>query len=276
LAACPEHRLMNHAADIMVMFDKRRCHELLSRAGHPVPRSLGAIESFEELVERMKQAECRRVFVKLAHGSSASGAVAYQTDGRRHQATTTVEMVQRNGELHLYNSRRIRVYRELDEIAALIDALCRHRVHVEQWLPKAGIDGHAFDLRVVVIGGQARHTVVRMSRSPMTNLHLLNRRGSVDAVRARMDPAAWAAALRTCEAVMRSFPASLYGGIDLLVTPDYRHHAVLEINAFGDLLPDLLWEGLDTYAAEILALIAPLPAFSPSGRPTRTPERLNA
>ena len=45
-------------------------------------------------------------------------------------------------------------------------------------MPKAGLAGHVFDLRVVVIAGRARHAVVRMSRGPMTNLHLLNRRGA--------------------------------------------------------------------------------------------------
>ena len=74
----------------------------------------------------------------------------------------------------------------------------------------------------------------------MTNLHLLNTRGEADAVRARMGPEAWEGAMGTCEPVMRCFPGSLYAGIDLLITPDFRRHAVLEVNAFGDLLPGVL------------------------------------
>ena len=256
LAGCPGHRLMNAPADIAAMFDKRHCHQRLSQAGIPVPRGLGPVRSFDELVECMRQAGCYRVFVKLAHGSSASGVVACQSDGQRHQATTTVEMVRERGELRLYNSRRIHVYREHREIADLIDALCRHRVHVEQWLPKAGFDNRTFDLRVVVIGAEARHVVVRMSRSPMTNLHLLNARGDMEAILARMGSTAWDAARRTCERVMDCFAGSLYAGIDLLVASGYRRHAVLEVNAFGDLLPGILYDGLDTYAAEVLVLLA--------------------
>ena len=75
--------------------------------------------------------------------------------------------------------------KQLPEIAALIDALCSHRVHVEEWIPKAGLDGHTLDLRVVVIDGTARQIVARLSRSPMTNLHLLNERGDPAAVRER-------------------------------------------------------------------------------------------
>ena len=250
----PLHQWMNSPAEIALMFDKIACHQALSSRGSPVAPGLSAINSFDELGERMKEQNWRRVFVKLAHGSSASGVVAYQTDGRRHQATTTVETARQNGELRLYNSRRIRIYRDWREIAELIDALCRHRVHVEQWLPKAGFDNRTFDLRVVVIAGRACHTVARLSRSPMTNLHLLNERGDEDVVRERVGRAAWDAALRNCELAMECFPGSMYAGIDLLFTPDYRRQVVIEVNAFGDLLPGVFWQGQETYAAELLAM----------------------
>jgi glutathione synthase/RimK-type ligase-like ATP-grasp enzyme len=248
-------RWMNHPRDIAVMFDKGICHARLVRAGVPVPESLGTVGSFDELDAVMSQAGCGRVFVKPTHGSSASGVVAYEVRGSRHQATTTVEMISVNGELRLYNSLRMRVYRDRRQIVCLIDALCRHGVHLERWVPKAGIDRHTFDLRLVVIGGQTRHAVVRQSQSPITNLHLMNMRGNLDAVLARLGEARWQAVRETCERAMTCFAGSLYGGIDLLLTPDYRHHKVLEINAFGDLLPHLLWNGMDTYQAEVQALL---------------------
>jgi hypothetical protein len=81
LAGCPAHRLMNAPTDIKVMFDKPRCHRRLERNGVPVPCGLGTVRSFDELGARMKQTGCHRVFVKLAYGSSASGVVAYRTNG---------------------------------------------------------------------------------------------------------------------------------------------------------------------------------------------------
>jgi hypothetical protein len=259
LARCPPHALTSRPAEVEILFDKCRCQERFARHGIPVPRGLGPVRSFEGLHERMRQTGCRRVFVKLAHGSSASGVVAYQTSGARRQALTTVEMVREHGELRLYNSRRIRRYHKPAEVADLIDALAREGVRVEEWVPKAGLDEHVFDLRVVVIAGRARHVVVRMSRSPMTNLHLLNRRGDLSAVIERMGPEAWQAVCRTCERAAAVFPASLHVGVDLLIAPDFRRHAVLEGNAFGDLLPGVLSEGVDTYEAEIRALTAPVP-----------------
>lgn len=254
LSRCPPHRVMNCAAELLVMFDKPRCRAVLAERGLPVPFALGRIRSFAELREAMLAAGLRQVFVKLAHGSSASGTVAYRTDGTRHRAYTTVERVEVHGEVRLYNTRRIRVLDTEREIAAVVEALCRHHVHVEEWVPKAGIDGHTFDLRVLTIAGRARHTVVRKSRTPITNLHLLNPRGEVEPVRARMSEAAWAEAMRTCEAVAGCFPESLHAGIDLAILSGYQRHAVLEVNGFGDLLPGVLHQGVDTYTAEIEAI----------------------
>jgi glutathione synthase/RimK-type ligase-like ATP-grasp enzyme len=250
------HHLMNSPAEIALMFDKPACRQRLCESGVPVPQSLGTVSSFEELRMAMRTQGCARVFVKLAHGSSASGVVAYQTDnGVRHRALTTVEMVRRDGETILYNSRRLRAYDDEREIAALIDELCRHRVYAEHWFPKAGIKNRTFDLRVVVIAGTARHTVVRLSRHTLTNLHLLNGRSSPEAVVSRMDQTEWLNSLHTCERVMKVvLPRTLYAGIDLAIAPNFRGHSVLEVNAFGDLLPGVLHEGLDTYAAELAYL----------------------
>lgn len=256
LAACPHHTLMNTPADIAEMFDKPRCQARLRASGLPTPRSFGVIASYNDLMERMQQADCRRVFVKLTHGSSASGVVAYRTEGTRHQAITTVEMVRNNGSLTLYNTRRIQTMCDPVTIAEMIDALCRHRACAEEWIPKAGLDGHAFDLRVVVIGGRACHSVARLSRHPITNLHLLNQRRTWEVARAHIGTEAADAALRTCESAAGCFPQSLYAGVDLLFAPGFRRHALLELNAFGDLLPGTLHSGCDTYTTEILAALS--------------------
>lgn len=247
LARCPPSVVLNPPDDVALLFDKVRCQDAFARAGIPVPRGLDPVRSYAELRERMRAANCNRVFVKLAHGSSASGVVAYQSNGA---ALTTVEMVRAGGELRLYNSRRLQRYHDP---ADLIDALAREGVRVEEWLPKATLGDHEFDLRVVVIAGTAQHIVVRTSRTPMTNLHLGNERGDLAALVAQLPPDAWSAALRTCERAAGVIPGSLQVGVDLLIGPDQRH-AVLEANAFGDLLPGVLCAGLDTYEAEVRAV----------------------
>lgn len=145
-----------------------------------------------------------RVFLKPAHGSSASGVVALETaGGGRLRAATSVERTE-DGRLH--NSLRVRRVTSEREAAALVDALAPDGLHVERWWPKASLDGAPADLRVVVVAGRATHAVVRTGRSPMTNLHLGGRRGDPAAVAAAAGPR-WADALETCERAAACFPA---------------------------------------------------------------------
>jgi hypothetical protein len=252
--APPGVRWVNHPEDVAALFDKRLCHRLCAGAGVALPAALNPARSFEELLCRMEQAGCLRVFVKLACGSSAAGVVAFRTGGGRMQAVTTAEMVWQQGRLWLYNSRSIRCYERPGEIEPLIDALCREGVQVEEWLPKASIDGEGFDLRVLVVAGRAGHVVPRFGPHPMTNLHLLNRRGDPDRVRAEIPDEAWASAVAACERAAGLFARCHHVGVDVLLTPSFRRHAVLEQNAFGDLLPGALWRGLTTHDAELAAL----------------------
>ena len=251
---CPT---MNHPQDIAAMFDKPLCHERFSRHGIPVPRSLGVIHNYDRLREQMQRQECDRVFVKLSHGSAASGVVAYHSSARGESAITTVERVREDRQTLLYNSRKIRHYTRREEIADIINILTAEGVQVEEWLPKAHLQGCGFDVRVVVINGQAQHIVVRLGKSPMTNLHLGNERGDTEEFLAKVGVENWEIMKQTCEAAAALFPNSLYCGIDLLIAPDFRNHVILEINAFGDLLPGITWNGMDTYTSEVQAILSP-------------------
>ncbi|MFE2351477.1 STM4014 family protein [Kitasatospora cineracea] len=255
LAARPGVRLLGDPDEIAAMFDKRAAHARLAAAGVPVPDALpgGLPSGFEELKERLAGAGMRRVFLKPVHGSSASGVVALEFGpGGRVQATTSVELAPDG----LHNSLAVRRYRSAAEVAELVDRLAPEGLHVERWVPKSDQGGRAADLRVVVVGGRATHLVVRTSRHPMTNLHLGGGRGRTDLVRAAAGPH-WPELLATAEAAARCFPRSPMVGVDLLPHARWRRALVGEVNAFGDLLPNLPGlpdgpaPGLDTYAAQL-------------------------
>lgn len=248
-------RDMASSQEIPLLFDKIRCQALLQQQHIPIPQPLGSITCFDELMARLQVTGCRRVFIKLAHGSSASGVMALALQGPKIKAWTTVEGVPAGQGLQLYNSRKIQQYQDLSTIAAIVNQLCREHVQVEAWVPKASFNQHSCDVRVVVIGGEARHAVVRMSKSPMTNLHLLNQRCSPDNLIARMGSVVWEEVLKQCEQVAQLFPQSLHIGVDVAIRSDYRRSVILEANAFGDLLPKVTWRGLDTYTTEILTLL---------------------
>lgn len=238
-------------ADILTMFHKPDCHRRLAAGGVPVPAALYGVASFEDLRERMRERSWRRVFVKLASGSSASGVLALVIDGPRLRAVTSMEAVGSGARTRYYNSLKLQVCHREREIRTAIDFLCRETAHVEQWLPKAHQAGRNFDLRIVTIGGRPRHLVVRTSPSPLTNLHLGNRRGDAALLRAQMGPSKWQDLMDAATLAARVFPDSLCVGLDILLQPGFRQPTLLEANAFGDLLPGVTDQGLDTYEAQI-------------------------
>jgi hypothetical protein len=265
-------RILNHPNDIIIMFDKVRCQQILAAAGIPVPpilsidqnnpqsktcteRSRSVQNPKSKISQLMDDRNIPRVFIKLAHGSSASGVVAYERRNGFERAITTVERVVEGGELRFYNSRLIRQYRDADAIADIVDFLAAESVQIETWLPKARLEGREFDVRVVVIGGKARQSVIRVGNSPMTNLHLGNDRREIADLPSGLSHAVWAEMLATCERAAACFPNTFYCGIDLLVAPNLKDHYILEMNAFGDLLQGITWEGEDTYTTEVKMLL---------------------
>ncbi|WP_328297076.1 STM4014 family protein [Streptomyces sp. NBC_00435] len=261
--------LLSDPGDLAVLFDKRLCHGRLAAAGVPVPASPTSgpdavripVRGWEEVRAVLGRPGLRRAFVKLAHGSSASGVLAVETGaGGRIRATTSVERAA-SGALH--NSLRIRRYEDERVIGAIVDALAPDGLHIERWLPKASQQGRSADLRVVVVGGRASHAVVRTARGPLTNLHLGGERGDLAAAATAVTAAGrhWERdVLAVCERAAAAFPRTLCVGVDLLPATGWRSFAVGEVNAFGDLLPRLTGlpgspaEGQDTYAAQVAAV----------------------
>ena len=127
---------------------------------------------------------------------------------------------------------------------------------VERWIPKLSVAGGPVDLRFVAIAGRLRHRIARVGHGPITNLHLDARRFDADQLLEQATPARRLSVLATATAVAKTFPRSWYLGIDLLLTHEFRHCLVCEVNAWGDLLPALTHEGEDTFTAEIRSILA--------------------
>lgn len=256
-------RFINAPAEIAVMFDKVACRERLTQAGIPVPAALSSPSGFDELKAQMDQAGWSRAFLKPSHGSGGSGVMALALKGNQCRATTGIELVEDTAGIRLYASRRVRTYTDGAAIRKLIDVLCRERLHVEAWVPKAGLQQKTFDVRVVVIGGHSRHLTLRLADGPITNLHLGAQKADEDLLRDAGGGDCVALVRSVAESAARCFPGSLIAGIDLAVTPGFRQAFVLEVNAFGDLLEGVAWEGKDTYAWQVSAALERLRQFTP-------------
>ncbi|GEM47502.1 STM4014 family protein [Deinococcus cellulosilyticus] len=249
LRDAPAHQKTLDFPEALELFDKRITSQKWDDAGLPVPQRLPEPRSFDELLEHMRASGLFRVFIKLAHGSSASGALALQVSGRKIRAVSTVEREQGR----LYNSRKLLHYDQWSDIRSIMDLLCRHPLQVEAWVPKASFQGKLIDLRVVVIGQTPMQRMVRLGQGPMTNLHLGNDRGDLEALKALLGDH-WDSIEQTCQRAMQVFPKTLYAGLDVLVRPSLRQHALLEGNAFGDYHRNVFWQGMDTFTAELFKL----------------------
>ena len=251
----PAMRVMNDPADIQLQFNKPVCQAMLQRQGIPVPNRLPAFTNYDELVQHMQMQNIHKVFIKPAHASSASGVIAFRRSGHRVQAVTAAEIVHTNNGLQLFNSLKIFTYTKEADIAALVNRMVTENIFAEEWLPKATLNDRFFDVRVLVIDGRARHTVIRTSPNVLTNLHLGNKRGDINEFISLIGNDKLQEIKLLAEQAAACFPNSLYMGIDILLTADLRKTVVLEINAFGDLLPGVMDEGETCYEAQINALI---------------------
>lgn len=240
---------MNTPSAVLTAFDKRECRDLWSLAALPIAAGMQPIQSYAKLRAAAPDRH-RRLFIKLRYGYSAMGAVALEWRGDRARAITTVEVTRQAGEPRLFVSKRPRVLDREQEIAWLVDTLALEEIVVEDWLPKARLHGKPFDLRILTIGGRARHVVGRAHNSPFTNLNL-------DADRVASHELAellgehWPGILSLAERAAARIPGAWSLGMDLLVRPGRRDGVLLEANAFGDYLPGLLCDGETTYEMQI-------------------------
>jgi len=240
LTQCRGH-FMTPPSEILAMFDKIQARERHRNAGAPMPGFLGDIDAMDDLDALAK--DHQRMFIKPRFGSSASGVIAFRSRPRR-QMTTSVEL---QG-TRLYNSLKIRTYIEASKQSAIIDALAPDGLFAEEWIPKASLGG-AFDFRVFVVAGKAEHTVMRVSQSPLTNLHLGNQRGDIEAFQAAK-PCAFRA-VQDAAVIAASGFSALTCGVDVALEATMKRAYVLETNAFGDLLPNVFIDGKDTYTRSL-------------------------
>lgn len=251
IAKHPQLRLMNSIKGIQLMFDKTATHQHFSQHNISVPSALYNIQNYEDLRSKMLINGWQRVFIKPIHGSSASGVIAFRIQRDKIQAITSVELVKEQESFKLFNSLKIRTYNNVKDIAYLVDTLAKEGIIVEQWVPKASLEGGAFDLRMVVIGGKTQQVVVRQSQSPMTNLHLGNQRGSLEEVKKVIGLDKWQEMRRLAEQAAITLPNTLYTGMDVMISNTLKKSYILEANAFGDLLPNVFINQMDTYASTI-------------------------
>jgi hypothetical protein len=227
--------------DALLMADKWRCQQHLAALGNSLctPALLGEIENFDALQARMREQHCHRVFLKTRYGSSASGVLAIRADAsfQRWQMISSVEA----SDGRLYNSLKLRFDIGLRDIVNIVNQLTIQPCYAETWLSKPKIGNRHFDLRAISFAGLARQCVLRCTNQVLSNLHLGNQRADAAMLSTKRKMQ-----LQSCAAqIQAAFPDSTSIAFDAIPTAEGLY--VIECNAFGDLLPEVRVDGLESY-----------------------------
>lgn len=244
--------LASDPGDVMLSYDKLACKAHLADHGIAGPRILEQPEDFEHLMQILNTTKGRRLFVKIRHGSGGAGTLALAA-GPQGQVVCYTALKTGSG-TGVFASKKMRKLTEHAVIRTIVEAIIPLGVLVETWVPKAGIDGRVCDLRLVAIRGANPFCVLRMSHSPITNLHLDAERGSVDLLWRRMSAKGQAKVMASAKAVLAAFPKTQMLGLDIAVLNDYRRHVVLEVNAFGDHIRRVLIDGLTPQDQQVIQM----------------------
>ncbi|MDP2315497.1 MAG: STM4014 family protein [Pseudomonadota bacterium] len=251
-AGAPHLAPTHPRAHVLTMTDKLACHDALVAGGVPVPETFEAPATPAALRARVEAEGRHAVFVKPRWGSSGAGVLAWRRSGAREQVVTPASL----DDGRLLNDKRLHTYTDRGAIDVLLEAVVADGAVVQRWIPKAGVDGRPFDLRVLVVDGRIAQRVARVGRGPITNLHLDAARADPDAVLAPFGARTVPAVHAACLAAAACFPGHRAIGVDVMVDPRGRPY-VLECNAWGDYLPGLLVDGLDSYGVQLRGLSIP-------------------
>ncbi len=229
--------------DVLEMFDKAIMYARLQNVGVNMPKRKMHISCFDDLLQSDAP---QRLFIKPQFGSSASGILACSIGNNLVKCVTSLEM--QGG--RFYNNLKLSTYFG-EQAAACIAFILSEGAVVEEWIPKATMEKKNFDFRIVCIAGEPRHIVMRCSRSPMTNLHLGNERGNLRLFKKTFGDKALTRLRDEARKAASAFPDAHYLGVDVGLESTGRKAYVFEVNAFGDLLPGIVYNKASVYRAEI-------------------------
>ncbi len=225
---------------IEMLLDKETCKQRLTAAGLPVTETVpllsgdaGKKDSVKVLLEQMDSMGICQIFLKPIRGSGAAGVSALRVQPRtgRMALYTCAALHPVYG---LVNTRHLRRISDRREITELLGEILGLGCMAERWYAKAEHQGFSYDLRVVVQEGRMDYVLARLSRGPITNLHLNNHPLETEAL--GLAPKVMASVRALCLQAMACFPALRSAGIDILLEKGSLRPRIIEMNAQGDLI----------------------------------------
>lgn len=232
LSQMPFGAFLNHPCDIAEVLDKRKCKKRLAENGVAVTEMYDEVFSGrEELFDFMREKRVHQIFLKPVRGSGAAGVTALRFSPVKGKMVLYTCAALDRGEL--VNTKRL--YRLEDEDgAAFLDKLLELDCVAEKWYRKATFQEYCYDLRVIVQDGRVDYILPRLSKGPITNLHLNNH--SMEFAALNLDSTVTESIMELCIRAAGCYPGLKSIGMDVLLEKESRKPYVIEMNAQGDLL----------------------------------------
>lgn len=232
---------LNDPIGIGELLNKRECKKKLEQAGLTVTKSLemgqSGIYTAEQLFHAMDASKVHQVFIKPVNGSGAAGVSAFRWQPKTgRMALYTCALLHQ--EYGLVNTKRLRRISTREEVTAYLEHILKLDCVVERWYAKAEYAGYFYDLRSVVWDGTLEFLLGRLSKGPITNLHLNNH--PLEASKLGMDKKAIAQIASLCQNAVNCFPGIRIAGIDILLEKGSMRPRIIEMNANRELIRILM------------------------------------
>lgn len=249
-----EHRnifMMNDINESLIMMDKKRTYDMLEKSSYMnkefyLPKRLKSYKNYNEFREEVEN-KYIKCFIKLRCGSGSEGVIAYSNNPRFNEEKIHTSLNYSKEENIFYSGYKVNSTTEKDIIKKLINWVFENGAHVETWIPKDRYNGLAFDTRSIVIDKKSEYLLGRLSKTPITNLHLKNeRKESIEYLNEEKLNTIKTAS----EAVMNVFNNSFLAGIDVVNSRNGKPY-IIDVNPFGDLLHHLIGTNKNIYYKEI-------------------------
>ncbi|KAI4446880.1 hypothetical protein C823_001398 [Eubacterium plexicaudatum ASF492] len=228
---------LNAPDQIAQLLDKRICKQKLKQAGLAVTEEPDdgryRIDTPQQLFRIMRTSGMHQVFIKPVSGSGAAGVTALRWQPHTgRMALYTCAFV--HEEYGLINTKRLRHFSVPGEITAYLEQLLKLDCVVERWYAKAQAENFSYDLRAVVLDGEVQFLLGRLSKGPITNLHLNNR--PIEAEKLPIERKTLEEIAFLCKRAVNCFPGIRIAGIDILLEKETMRPRIIEMNAQGDLI----------------------------------------
>lgn len=226
---------LNRPQAIWQLLDKRECKSKLKTLGIPVTEALEEpMDGGESLLKAMEAHRVPQVFIKPVRGSGAAGIAAF-----RWQRKTGNMMLYTCGMEDpetgcLVNTKRLRCFTDRGQVMSFLDRLFQSDCIVERWYAKAQYQGFSYDLRAVIQDGQMDFMLARLSKGPITNLHLNNH--PLNASELNLPLSVLEETADLCRRAAEGYEGLRSVGIDILLENGSLRPRIIEMNGQGDLI----------------------------------------